>query len=183
MAYIHHKIHYSKQCSNIQELTSEHLHTSTYVNSTLSRPPYIVTCILFLVVSCSCLVPLLSYCPVCWQSPVYNVPLTHLGRVMHICVTKLTIIGFDNGLSPGRCQANIWTNDGKLLIGPWGTFEVTKMHLKVSFAKWRPFCVSLSRMNCIFQHSSVVLQGDKLHSFVDVGILEYKPNDDWSFLF
>ena len=30
-------------------------------------------------------------------------------RVTHICVSKLTIIGLDNGLSPGRCQAIIWT--------------------------------------------------------------------------
>ena len=35
----------------------------------------------------------------------------------HICVGKLTIIGSDNGLSPGR-QAIIQTNDGILLIGP-----------------------------------------------------------------
>ena len=47
--------------------------------------------------------------------------LTHWGRVTHICVGKLTIIGSDNGLSPGRRQANIWTNAGLLLIGPWGT--------------------------------------------------------------
>ena len=39
----------------------------------------------------------------------------------HICVSKLTIIGSDNGLSPGRRQAIIWTNDGLLLIGPLGT--------------------------------------------------------------
>ena len=31
--------------------------------------------------------------------------LTHWGQVMHICVSKLTIIGSDNGLSPGRRQA------------------------------------------------------------------------------
>ena len=47
--------------------------------------------------------------------------LTHWGRVMHICVSKLTIIGSDNGLSPGRRQAIIWTNAGILLIGPLGT--------------------------------------------------------------
>ena len=47
--------------------------------------------------------------------------LTHWGRVMHIYVSKLTIIGSDNGLSPGRRQAIIWTNDGILLIGPFGT--------------------------------------------------------------
>ena len=38
--------------------------------------------------------------------------LTYWGRVMHICVSKLTIIGSDNGLSPGRRQAIIWTNAG-----------------------------------------------------------------------
>ena len=50
-----------------------------------------------------------------------ELPLTHWGGVMHICVNKLTIIGSDNGLSPGRRQAIIWTNAGILLIGPLGT--------------------------------------------------------------
>ena len=78
--------------------------------------------------------------------------LTHWGRVTHICVGKLTIIGSDNGLSPGRRQAIIWTNAGILLIGPVGTnfneiligiqtFSFKKMHLKVSSAKWRPCCL------------------------------------------
>ena len=39
----------------------------------------------------------------------------------HICVIKLTIIGSDNGLSPGRRQAIIWTNAGILLIQTLGT--------------------------------------------------------------
>ena len=39
----------------------------------------------------------------------------------HICIAKLTIIGSDNGLSPGRHQAIIWTTAGILLIGPLGT--------------------------------------------------------------
>ena len=39
----------------------------------------------------------------------------------HICVGNLTIIGSDNGLSPGRRQAIILTNAGILLIGPLGT--------------------------------------------------------------
>ena len=47
--------------------------------------------------------------------------LTHWGRVTHICVSKQTIIGSDNGLSPDRRQAIIWTNAGLLLIGPLGT--------------------------------------------------------------
>ena len=81
--------------------------------------------------------------------------LTHWGRVTHICVGKLTIIDSDNGLSPGRRQAIIWTNAGILLIAPWGTnfseiligvqtFSFKKMHLKMSSAKWRPFCLDLN---------------------------------------
>ena len=73
---------------------------------------------------------------------------------MHICVSKLSIIGLDNGLSPGRRQAIVWTNAGILLIGPLGTnfsemligiqaFSFKKMHLKMSSAKLRPFCLGL----------------------------------------
>ena len=83
------------------------------------------------------------------------VRLTHWGRVTHICVSKLTIIGSDNGLSPDRRQAIIWTNAGLLLIGPLGTnvseilieiltFSFKKMRLKVSSAKRRPFCLGLN---------------------------------------
>ena len=43
--------------------------------------------------------------------------LTHSGRVTHICIRELTIIGSDNGLSPGRRQTIIRTNAGILLIG------------------------------------------------------------------
>ena len=61
----------------------------------------------------------------------------------HICVSKLTIIGSDNGLSPGWHQAIIWTNAGILLIRPLGTniseiliviyiFSFNKIHLKLS---------------------------------------------------
>ena len=42
---------------------------------------------------------------------------THWGRVTHICVSILTIIGSDNGLSPGPRQAITWTNAAILLIG------------------------------------------------------------------
>ena len=67
----------------------------------------------------------------------------------------LTIIGSDNGMSPGRRQAIIWTNAVILLIGPLGTnfseilieiltFSFKKMRLKVSFVKRRPFCLGLN---------------------------------------
>ena len=81
--------------------------------------------------------------------------LTHWGWVIHICIGKLTIIGSDNGLSPERRQAIIWTNARILLIGPLGTnfreilikiitFSFKKMCLKVSSAKWCPFCLGLN---------------------------------------
>ena len=84
--------------------------------------------------------------------------LTHWGRVTHICVVKLIILGSDNGLSPGRRQAIIWTNAGILLIGPLGTnfseiligiqtCPFKKMHLKMSSAKWRLLCLGLNELN------------------------------------
>ena len=73
----------------------------------------------------------------------------------HICVSKLTIIGSDNGLPPDRRQAIISTNAWILLTGPLGTnfseisieirtFSFKKMRLKVSSAKRRPFCLGLN---------------------------------------
>ena len=46
--------------------------------------------------------------------------LTHWGRVTHMCVSKLSIMGSDNGLSPDRRQAIIWTNAGILLFRTLG---------------------------------------------------------------
>ena len=88
--------------------------------------------------------------------------------IMSICISKSTefnviyqflriyasvnqvSIGSDNGLSPIRRQAIIWTNAVLLSIGPLGThlseilikiqnFSLTKMHLKILSMKWRPF--------------------------------------------
>ena len=42
-------------------------------------------------------------------------------RPSDVCVSKLTITDSKNGLSPGQCQAIIWTNAGILLIWPLGT--------------------------------------------------------------
>ena len=72
-----------------------------------------------------------------------------------ICVSKLTIIDSDNGLSPCWRQTIIWTNAGILLIQTLGTnfseilreihiFSVKKMHLNMSCGKWRPFCLGLN---------------------------------------
>ena len=85
------------------------------------------------------------------------IPLTHWGRVTHICISKLTIIGWVNGLSPAWRQAIIWTNEGILLIRTLGTnfseilseihsFSFKKMHLKMLSAKWRLFCLGLNEL-------------------------------------
>ena len=106
---------------------------------------------------------ILSYVLILWVSLTYinhvispkwkTTPLlTHWSRVTHICVSKLTIIDSDNGLSPSRRQAIIWTNAGILLIGPQETnlseilieiytFSFKKIHLKLSSGKWRTFCL------------------------------------------
>ena len=81
----------------------------------------------------------------------------HHQKAIHRYVTKLieaewwinlTIIGSDNGLSPGRSQAIIWTNTGILLIMETNfseifikihTFSFKKLHLKMSSGKCRPF--------------------------------------------
>ena len=70
----------------------------------------------------------------------------------HICIGNLTIVDSDNGLSPGRRQAIIWTNVGIFLIGPLGTncneisieihtFSFKEIHWKLSSGNWRPFCL------------------------------------------
>ena len=78
---------------------------------------------------------------------------THWGRVTHICVSKLIIIGSGNGLSPGRRQAI--NNTAISLIEPsrtkfaeifneTRTLSFKKVHLKRSSAKWRPFCLGFN---------------------------------------
>ena len=80
-----------------------------------------------------------------WKAMLFL--FTLWGRVTHICVSKLTIIASDNGLSSGL-----------LVIGPLGTnfneisieidtFLFKKMHLKMSSGKWRPFCRGFNVLN------------------------------------
>ena len=101
----------------------------------------------------------------------------------HICVGKLTIIGSDNGLSPGRHQAIIWTNAGILLIRHLGTnlseilievlaFSFKKMRLKVSSAKRRPFCLGLNVLRLqphIYKGKSVITD-NRNYKFCILGI-------------
>ena len=97
-----------------------------------------------------------------WLTICFNV-LTHWGRVTDICVGNLTTIGSDNGMSPDRRLAIIWTNAKILLIGSLGTnfseilaeihtISFKKMHYKMSSRKWailsRPQCVNTHPVSC-----------------------------------
>ena len=124
------------------------------MNFAIGEAVYIVPCIHDFKYCC----PLLMNMPVVVLHvclPQAFLGLTHWGRVTHICVSKLTIIGSDNGLSLGRHKAIIWTNAAVLLIRTLGTnfgeivieihtFSLKKMHLKMSSAKRQPFCLGLN---------------------------------------
>ena len=65
--------------------------------------------------------------------------LTHWGQETYICISEYANIGSDNGLSPIRRQAIIWTNVGILLIGPLGTqFNETLIEIRTFSLKKMP---------------------------------------------
>ena len=113
---------------------------------------------------------------------------SHWGRVTHTCHRNLTTIDSDNGLSPGRRQAIIWTNAGILLTWPLETifneilteiyaFSFKKIHFKTASGKWWPFCLGLvlsswhSYVATVFQHlwhiSSYISSWEFVSSFKD----------------
>ena len=109
----------------------------------------------------ACVNKMVAWCQIYYRTAAIKL-LAHWGRVTYICVSKLTVIGSDNGLSPERRQTIIWTNAGILLIGTpetnlgeilseIHTFSFKKMHLKTSSAKWRPFCLGLNVLNHIWE--------------------------------
>ena len=98
----------------------------------------------------------------------------------HICVSKLTIIGSDYGLSPERRQAIIWTSAGISLIGTLGTrfseilseiytLSFTKMRLKMSSAKWRPLCLGLNVLTINFGEIWIEKQNFQENAFKNIG--------------
>ena len=57
----------------------------------------------------------------------------------------ITIIGWENGLSPGQRQAIIWNIAGILLIGPLGAnFSETLIKIHTLSFKKMPFCLCLN---------------------------------------
>ena len=112
----------------------------------------------------------MMFMPTKWHIYTCNIILTtrynevHIHNEVHIRLKLIeaerriyasvnyAIIGPDNALSPDRRQAIIRTNAGILLIGPLGTnfseifieihtFSFNKIHLKISYGKWRTFCL------------------------------------------
>ena len=89
----------------------------------------------------------------CW-SKFWKSISTCWGRVTYICAGNLTIIGLDNCVSPYRRQVIIWTNAGMLMRALETDISDSSidililsfknMRLKVSSAKWRPFCLGLN---------------------------------------
>ena len=111
---------------------------------------------------------------------LFQANVFHWGRVTHICVSKHTNIGSDNGLSPGWRQAIIWTNAGILLIGPLGTnfsgtlikiytFLFKKMHMKMSSGNWRPCCSGLNVLTLLVLMTEYLFQ-NKVNTMTTDGL-------------
>ena len=123
---------------------------------------------------------------------VYFLILTHWGRVTHICVSKLTIIGSDTGLLPGWCQAIIWTNAGILLIKPCGTnfdgilikikqFSFKKMRLKMSSGKRGPFCLGLNVLRkCMPNQSPLRKKIAKFDRYSQTYNIRHTKSQNWN---
>ena len=78
--------------------------------------------------------------------------ITHWGRVTHICISILTIIGPYNGLSHVWRQAIIWTNAGILLINVvWKMADILP----------QPQCVKILCTPCETAPGALNLSDDK----------------------
>ena len=119
----------------------------------------------------------------------------------HICVSKLTTSSSDTGLSPGRHQAIICTNAGillnELLVIKFcenfikiHTFSLNKMHLKMSTAKSRPFCLNLNVLHCSSRYIMIyiyillvslrqIAAGEAYDANIII-VFAYQPTKPWS---
>ena len=90
-------------------------------------------------------------------------------------------IGSDNGLSPVRRQANISTNTDLLSIRPLGTnfseilikiqnYSFTKLHLKLSSAKWQPFCPGVNALRRVSDGYPILLQTQVMFEHANVWV-------------
>ena len=86
-----------------------------------------------------------------------------------MCVSKLAIIGSENGLAPGRRQAIIWTNDGILLTWTLGTnfSEILIVIHTFSFKKMQLKC--RQENGGYFVSASICFNQSKWHYLTDMG--------------
>ena len=89
--------------------------------------------------------------------------LTHWCWMTHICISKIIIIGSDNGLSPSHYLNQCWNivnwNIGNKL--QWNCNRnqyifIPEMHLKMSFVKWLPTYLSLNVLNGLGMGTNVL---------------------------
>ena len=74
---------------------------------------------------------------------IISLKSTYWGQV--ICISKLTIIGADNGLEyTGILLIRPLRTNFSEILSEIHTFSFNKMHLKMSSAKRRPVCLSLN---------------------------------------
>ena len=93
-----------------------------------------------------------------WPTGSRSWPLAASGMELgfmshHICVSNLTIIGSDNGLSPGRRQAIFWTNDGVLLIRPLGT-NFSEILIEIQASSFRKMYLKMSSARAVDHNAS-----------------------------
>ena len=113
---------------------------------------------------------------ICWKTADLKFikiakSLTHLGRVTHIYVGNLTVIGSDNGFLPGGPQAIFWPNAWISITGHLETnvssFIIKiheQAHLKISSTE---MAVTMSRRqcaNCLTLATSLICTPLKLFS-------------------
>ena len=104
-----------------------------------------------------CVTGTLSYLVSHWYSP--------RGRVTHTCVSKITTIGLDNGLSLGRRQATIWTSAGILLIGPLGT-NFSEILIEIQTYSLKAIRWKMSSAKCQFRRSRPQCVKERLFTVV-----------------
>ena len=88
----------------------------------------------------------------------------------HLCVSKLTINGTDNGVSPGRHRAIIWPNAGIISIGLLGTyFSEILIQIHIFFIQENAFENVVRKLAAILSRPQYVKNrwskgvGEKLH--------------------
>ena len=102
----------------------------------------------------------------------------------HICVSKLTIIGSDNGLSPGRHQAIIWTNAGNSNRNQYIFIQENvfgKIVWKIAAILSLSQCVKINFVEFFLQDTPLLDRLNILHSFL--GYLQSCCQWRWPYVF